>query len=210
MIAALVRIFCKDNLRDCRHVFEIRLPRLMDDVADGDQFAQAREHDLVYLHRSLGAAENEDGRYVRFKAEILPRAFGLYAHERLADGDAGAGDVLLGVFREILCRTFKRNRDFLRELRGVEIRPSRLRIRLVDDDRDAQEARGCHRRYRAVPALAHHDIGIDAKEREESRYRSREGDEEVGNVPEGCIAAHLPCRYVDVCNAVFKKSLLIK
>ena len=81
MIAALVRIFCKDNLRDCRHVFEIRLPRLMDDVADGDQFAQAREHDLVYLHRSLGAAENEDGRYVRFKAEILPRAFGLYAHE---------------------------------------------------------------------------------------------------------------------------------
>src|SRR3989344_4124011 len=93
------------------HVSVEFFSRLMDDVRERDEFWKRRKDGLVYLRGTLGAAENEYGRYREIKAEVLAGTLCFKTCYLAAYRDAGLGDLPSRVFREVRGRTRECYRD---------------------------------------------------------------------------------------------------
>ncbi len=182
MIALRVRGIREYDACYSLNILEMRLPGLVDDIRDGNEIGQCRKHRFVYRYGSLRAAEYQDGRNILIKSEILLCSFRLQSHERLADGYARARYPALHSFWEIRCGALERNGDPRREFCREQVRSAGFRIRLVDNDGNAEDARGEHRRHATVATLAHHDVRIQAEKRDDRRHGSRKRDEKIGDI----------------------------
>src|SRR3989344_3568367 len=111
MIMLRMRRFREDDLCDGFNLFEMRVAGLMDDISKRNENGERREYCFVYVERTLGTAENENGWNVFFQTEILFGAFSFYAGKRLTDRNAGACNFRLHIFRKIVLRAFKRKGD---------------------------------------------------------------------------------------------------
>src|SRR3990167_8974609 len=80
------------------HVSVELFSRLMDDVRERDEFGKRRKDGLVYLRGTLGAAENEYGRYREIKAEVLAGTLCFKTCYLAAYRDASLGDFPSRVF----------------------------------------------------------------------------------------------------------------
>src|SRR3989344_4920858 len=210
MISERVRRARKRDSRDRLHVFEMQGPRLVDDVGERDEVGERREHSLVYRERALRAAEDNERRDAFFKLQVLPRALYLDVGERLTDGDAGAGDAAAHLLGEIGRGALKGDSDLLRPWSGEQIRAAGLRIRLVDDERDAEEPHRENGRHAAVAALRDDHVGIETEEHKDGRERAGKRDEVIEDIFERTVSADLPCRYPDKSDPVLKKCFLVE